>query len=117
VSRRGRLLRLGLAVGVCAVLGVLVMPTRLWFGQRTDIAQASAQLKGLKQENKDLRSRVRRLGSSTLIEHEAREGFGWVHVRDEAYTVTPAPPLSVSLPEVWPFDRLQKPLEDAAADS
>lgn len=115
MTRRGRFLRLGLAVAVIAVLGVLVMPGRLWFGQRTDIADASAQLRELKAENKELDQRVERLESPDIIEHEAREGFGYVHVGDEAYTVPPAPPMEVELPDVWPFDLLQEPLADAAA--
>ncbi|MFN8051068.1 MAG: hypothetical protein U0Q22_06510 [Acidimicrobiales bacterium] len=115
MTRRRRALRLGLMVGLFAVLAVLVMPGRLWFGQRDAIAQAEAQLTELRSEHRQLEERVTKLGSNALIEHEAREGFGWVHVRDELYTVTPAPPLQVKLPAVWPFDRLQEPLADAAA--
>ena len=63
-----------------------------------------------------MQERVDRLGSSPLIEREARAGFGWVHVGDELYTLTPAPPLEVDLPDVWPFDRLQRSLAAAAKD-
>jgi len=117
VTRRARLLRIALVFAVFVVLGVLVMPGRLWFGQRNDIAQAQDQLAELKREHRQLAAHVDQLGSKSLIEREARAGFGWVHVRDELYTVTPAPPLSVQLPDVWPFTELQKPLADAAADS
>ena len=117
MTRRSRLLRIAFVFAVFTVLGVLVMPGRLWFGQRRDIAQAQEQLGELKKEHRQLEAQVTELSSSTLIEHEARAGFGWVHVRDELYTVTPAPPLTVHLPDVWPFDELQEPLAEAAKDS
>jgi hypothetical protein len=115
VSRRARVLRIALVFAVFAVLGVLVMPGRLWFGQREAIAEAKSDLSDVRAEHRELSARVERLGSASLIEREAREGFGWVHVGDELYTLTPAPPLQVALPDVWPFDRLQEPLADAAA--
>jgi hypothetical protein len=106
-----------LFAAIFLVLGVLVMPGRLWFGQRNDIAQAQAQLTELKAENKKLTANVDRLGSKSLIEREAREGFGWVHIRDELYTVPPAPPMVVNLPDIWPFNELQAPLAESAARS
>jgi hypothetical protein len=117
MSRRSRFLRIALVFAVFTVLGVLVMPGRLWFGQRNDIAQAQDQLDALKVEHRKLSAQVDRLGSKSLIEHEARAGFGWVHIRDELYTVPPAPPLEVQLPDVWPFNELQEPLAEAAKDS
>ena len=117
MTRRSRLLRVALVVAVFLVLGVLVMPGRLWFGQRNDIAQAQEQLKELRSEHRQLSAHVDQLSSKSLIEHEAREGFGWVHVHDELYTVPPQPPMVVDLPDVWPFTALQKPLADAAARS
>lgn len=116
MTRRSRLWRIALVFAVVVVLGVLAMPGRLWFGQRSDIAQAQDQLTGLQRENRKLEAQVDRLGSKSLIEHEARESFGWVYPRDEVYTVPPAPPLVVDLPEIWPFTELQEPLADAAAD-
>jgi len=117
VTRRARVLRIALVFAIFVVLGVLVMPGRLWVGQRNDIAQAQEQLDELKAENRRLTVKVDRLGSAALIEHAARENFGWVHPRDEVYTIPPAPPLRVELPEVWPFGLLQEPLAEAAADS
>ena len=117
MTRRARLLRIALVIAVFVVLGVLVMPGRLWFGQRNDMAQAQEQLTALQREHRTLEAHVDQLSSKTLIEQEAREGFGWVYPRDEVYTVTPAPPLVVSLPDIWPFTELQKPLADAAADA
>lgn len=117
MTRRARLLRIALVFALFVVLGVLVMPGRLWFGQRNDIAQAQDQLSELQRENRQLEARVDKLSSKSLIEHEARESFGWVYPRDEVYNVTPAPPLVVNLPQVWPFTELQEPLAAAAADS
>ena len=117
MTRRARLLRIALVFALFVVVGVLVMPGRLWFGQRNDIAQAQDQLSELQRENRQLEARVDTLSSKSLIEHEARESFGWVYPRDEVYNVTPAPPLVVNLPAVWPFTELQQPLADAAADS
>ena len=99
-SRR-RFLRTALAVAVVAVLGVLVMPGRLWFGQREDIASAKAQLTELRADHAKLVSRVHTLSSPDRIEREARASFGWVHVGDEIYTVTPEPPSPVPTPLIW----------------
>ena len=117
MSRRSRLLRLALAFFAFVVLGVMVMPGRLWFGQRDAIAQAEAQLTELKADNGELARRVKLLGSDELIEREAHDGFGWVYPGDELYTITPPPPLSVELPDVWPFDLVEQSLVDAAADT
>jgi len=117
VTRRSRFLRVGLVVAVLVVLGVLVMPGRLWVGQRNDIAQAEDQLAELKRENRQLESKVAQLSDVSLIEREARAGFGWVHIGDELYTVPPAPPMEVHLPDIWPFSRLQEPLAKVAADA
>lgn len=117
MTRRGRTLRVALLVATLSVLGVLVMPGRLWFGQRNDIAEAQEQLATLREERRELRKRVNALKAPELIERQAKEGFGWVHVGDELYTVTPAPPLQVDLPDVWPFNRVQDALAEVAARS
>ena len=109
----------GLSTKIHAATEALGLPVRLLAspGQRNDIAQAQDQLSELQRENHQLEARVDTLSSKSLIEHEARESFGWVYPRDEVYNVTPAPPLVVNLPAVWPFTELQQPLADAAADS
>ena len=116
MTGRARFLRLALVGAVVAVVGVLVMPGRLWVGQRHDIAQAEDQLAVLRDEHRELSARVDRLSSSRLIEQEARESFGRVYPGDEVYTIPPAPPLTVDLPDVWPFRELEAPLAAAAAD-
>ena len=116
MTRRARFLRLALVGAVVAVVGVLVMPGRLWVGQRNDIAQAEAQLAVLRDEHRDLSARVDRLSSARLIEQEAREGFARVYPGDEVYTIPPAPPLTVDLPDFWPFRELEQPLADAATE-
>ena len=55
-------------------------------GSATTSPQAEAQLTELRAEHKALSARVTTLSSKSLIEHEARESFGWVHVGDELYT-------------------------------
>ena len=117
MSRFARTLRVGLVVATLGVLGVLVMPGRLWFGQRHDIAEAQEQLATLREEQTDLRKRVNALKAPELIERQAKVGFGMVFPGDEMYTVTPAPPLEVDLPDVWPFNRVQDALADVAADA
>ena len=116
MTRRARLLRVAFVIAVFMVLGVMVLPGRLWFGQRNDIAQAQEQLTALRREHRTLETQVATLSSKTLIEQEARASFGWVYPRDEVYNVPAAPPMVVNLPDVWPFRDLQQPLADAAAD-
>ena len=114
MSRRSLALRIFVGLCLMVVLGIIVLPGRLWFGQREAIAQAEAQLRELKTEHAALDKRVGQLNSQDLIERRAHEDFGLVYPGDELYTLTPAPAPIVNLPAVWPFNRLQKTLADAA---
>ncbi|MBP6728553.1 MAG: septum formation initiator family protein [Microthrixaceae bacterium] len=115
MSRRARLLRVGLVAAVALVVGVLVLPGRLWFGQRAELSRAEAQLSALDRSNDALDKRVDQLNSNAAIEREAREELGLVYPRDELYTLTTPPAPVVNLPKVWPFNRVQDALAKAAA--
>lgn len=114
MTRRARLLRTGVACLVALVAGVLVIPVGTWVDQRHDIDRAAAQLADLRRENSVLEANVARLRSQDSIEGRARRDFGLAFPGDETYAVAPPPAPSVTLPSVWPFDRLEEPLTRAA---
>lgn len=114
VARRGRLIRGAAALVVALTIGVLVVPVGTWFDTQANIADAQAQLTELRRENADIQSRVDDLSDRDNIERQAVVDFGMAHPGDEIYAITPSGPIDVDLPDVWPFNRLQAPLRDAA---
>ena len=113
---RGARVLLGLAViATVMVVGLGVLPTRTWFGQRQEIEQAEAQLHVLRTSNARLSAKIDHLSDKSSIERQAREQFGFVDVGEESYTIPPASTPTVNLPPVWPFDLLQDPVARAAA--
>lgn len=114
MSRRARLLRGVGALLVALTIGVLVVPIGTWFDTQDSIADAQAQLSELRRENAAIRKRVDDLSDRDNIERQAVVDFGMAHPGDEIYAVSPASPLQIELPDVWPFDRLEGPLRDAA---
>ncbi len=116
MTRRGRVVRAVLLVVVLLIIGAVMLPTGLWFDQRRDIDQANAQLKELQRSNAELEQKVARLGSSSAIEQQARVDFGYVKPGEESYNLTAPPAPLVHLPDVWPFNVLQAPLSQLAAD-
>lgn len=114
MTRRGRLLRTGVAALVALVAGVLVIPVGTWVDQRHDLDAAAAQLADLRRENEVLEADVAALRSQDSIEGRARRDFGLARPGDETYAIAPPPAPVVDLPAVWPFGPLEEPLIRAA---
>lgn len=113
-NRRRRLL-LGAVVSFAIMfVGVVVLPTRAWFGQQRDIAAAQAELRQVRRDNDKLERQVASLSDDSAIERQARRDLGLVRPGEESYTVTALPTPVVNLPDVWPFNLLQEPLAEAA---
>lgn len=109
--------RIVIAVVVSLVVifvGVVLLPTRAWFGQRTETSSAEAELRQLESSNAALSKKIKRLSQPNTVEQQARELYGFVYPGQESYTVPPRGASVVNLPDVWPFDRLAEPLQRAA---
>ena len=72
-----------------AFLAVAVFPTRLWLGQRRDLADTEHRVKVLEHTNAALQKRVDELGSDAAIERIAREQHNLVKPGEAAYAVLP----------------------------
>jgi cell division protein FtsB len=117
--RIGRLVGLvGGGVGLVAVLGVGVFPTRAFVDQRRDIAEAQQRLSALREQNAALEDRIEALSTPQEIERLAREQYNLVRPGEEAYSVLPAPLPPLELPTLWPFGPLAgaATAEDGDAD-
>ncbi len=97
-----------------AFVGVVVLPTRSWLAQSGDLAAAEAERDELVKANADLATKIDTLADPDTIEEQARELYGYVYPRQETYTVPPGDAPTIDLPDVWPFQQLQDPLERAA---
>jgi len=100
----------GLVVGVLFV-GVLlfgVFPTRQWFDQRRETADAEAELAAVRAERAEVAKEQERLQTPEEIERIAREDFGMVEPGEEAYNILPAPVDPIGLPEGWPFTGVER---------
>ncbi len=117
MNRRVRMIRGALVAALLLFAAVLAMPVRVWLSQQGDIDRATAQLAELEASNQRLEERVEELSSPRAVERQAREDFGWAFEGEETYTVPPAPPPLVDLPDVWPFDQLSDVLAEAAASA
>jgi len=106
---------LGIALSVLVLFGgTILLPARSWFGQRSQLASAEAQLRQLDAANSKLAARIEDLSRDDTVERQARELYGFVYPGQESYTVPPRGAPKISLPAVWPFDRLTDPLTRAA---
>ena len=81
---------LALVLAVLAVLFV-VFPTSAYLAQRRDLAETSARLELLVEQNRRLEERARLLQSDAEIERLAREQYNLVKEGEEAYAILPAP--------------------------
>jgi cell division protein FtsB len=115
MSRRTRLLLIGLVVVLGVLVASVVLPTTTWFGQRRALDQASAQLRQLESSNSRLAAKIDKQSDNSSVERQAREQFGFVMPGEESYIVPGSPPPVVNLPQVWPFNLLQDPIARAAA--
>ena len=86
---------LGPALVVLVLVGILfvaVLPTRTLLQQRRDTKAATAELNQLRERNRALEERAKRLRHPREIEQLAREQYGLVRPGEEPYVVLPAPP-------------------------
>src|SRR5262249_5313598 len=103
--RRRRIL---VALGTTAVvvlaglLLLLVLPTRAWLGQRSDIASAQQKLAVIEAENAKLEARLKALQTPEEIERVAREQYNLAGRGEQVYSVLPPPNLT-NLPSGWPY--------------
>ena len=74
---------------VVVFLAVAVFPTRLWLGQRQEIADAQHRVAVLDHTNAALKKRVQELDSDSAIERIAREQHNLVKPGEDAYAVLP----------------------------
>jgi cell division protein FtsB len=102
------------AIVAVVFVGVVVLPTRAWFAQRSDLGAAKAERNELEAGNAKLAEKIETLADPGTIEQQARELYGYVYPRQESYTVPPGGAPQIDLPKVWPFDQLQDPLQRAA---
>ncbi|MEY2399308.1 MAG: hypothetical protein QOJ00_2482 [Actinomycetota bacterium] len=77
------------SLAIIAVLAVTVFPTRLWLGQKHDLAAAEHKVQVLHQTNAALQQRVDELGTDSAIERIAREQHNLVKPGEEAFAVLP----------------------------
>lgn len=96
------------AVVVCGVLFLGLFPTRTYLDQRSATAEAEERLSALAERNAALARQVETLAGDDEIERLAREQYGLARPGEEVYQVLPAPEDPVSVPEAWPFRRLEQ---------
>jgi cell division protein FtsB len=99
-----------LTVVVGAVFGFGVVPTRSYLDRRQQVAAAEARLAQLEQANAQARDERDRLRTDAEVERLAREHYGLVKPGEEAYKIVPPAQPPADIPDVWPFERLNRRL-------
>jgi cell division protein FtsB len=119
VTRSGRALghvlrRLAAPVAILVVAGSVVslgvFPARTYLDQRQAIAAAQTQLDDLTNRNEALQREVEILDDDAEIERLARQEYGLARPGEEIYQVLPPPEDPLRVPDVWPFNRLDRQL-------
>jgi cell division protein FtsB len=98
-----------------AVFGFGIVPTRSYLDRREQVAAAEARLAELEQANAEARAQRDRLQTGAEVERLAREHYGLVKKGEEAYKIVPPPQSPADVPDVWPFERLNRRLGSAPA--
>jgi cell division protein FtsB len=93
------------------VLVVAVFPTRTYLAQRRTVAAANHQLAQLQSANASMRAEAKRLQTDAEIEQQARLHYDYARPNEEVYHVLPAPQKPLTVPHVWPFQKLQPRLD------
>jgi cell division protein FtsB len=99
-----------ITVVIAAIFGFGILPTRSYLDRRQQVAAAEERLARIEQANDEAQRRRERLLTDAEIERLAREGFGMVKEGEEAYKIVPTPEPPTEVPDVWPFERLNRPL-------
>jgi cell division protein FtsB len=89
-------------VAAAGLLLLLVLPTRAWLGQRSDIASAQQKLAVIETENAKLEARLKALLTPAEIERVAREQYNLAGHGEQVFSVLP-PPALTNLPSGWPY--------------
>jgi cell division protein FtsB len=95
---------------VAAVFGFGVVPARSYLDRRQQVATAEARLAELERSNAEAQARKDKLKTPEEIEKQAREHYGLVREGEEAYKIVPPPSAPADIPDVWPFERLNRRL-------
>lgn len=104
------------AVLVAVVLyGLLAVPGRRYWKQRTEVAERRVQLSEISEQNSKMETRIKRLDDPDEIQRIARRDYGLVSPGEESYTILPAATAGLNLPASWPFDRLSEPVRKIAS--
>jgi cell division protein FtsB len=99
-----------ITVVVAAVFGFGVVPTRSYLDRRQQVATAEERLAELERANAESREQRDRLKTDAEVEKLAREHYGLVKKGEEAYRIVPPPQAPAEVPDVWPFERLNRRL-------
>jgi cell division protein FtsB len=89
-------------VAAAGLLLLLVLPTRAWLGQRSDIASAQQKLALIETENAKLEAQLKALLTPAEIERVAREQYNLAGRGEQVFSVLP-PPALTNLPSGWPY--------------
>jgi len=89
-------------VAAAGLLLLLVLPTRAWLAQRSDIASAQQKLAVIETENAKLEARLKALLTPEEIERVAREQYNLAGHGEQVFSVLP-PPTLTNLPSGWPY--------------
>ena len=90
-------------VAAAGLLLLLVLPTRAWLAQRSDIASAQQKLAVIENENTKLEARLKALQTPEEIERVAREQYNLAGRGEQVFSVLP-PPALTNLPSGWPYN-------------
>lgn len=98
-SRRSRRTARGLGplfvvvvLAATVLAGLAVLPAKTWFSQRSNMADARAELARIEAETVRLEDQVRRLATDGEVELRARRDFDLVYPGEESYRIVPIEP-------------------------
>ncbi|WP_419923789.1 FtsB family cell division protein [Candidatus Poriferisocius sp.] len=106
IALRRSVIPLVLVLIVLVVLFYAVLPTRTYLDQRSETADARAELAALLEENDAFRFRLTALSQPEEVERLARSEYNLVYPGEEAYAILPPAPQPVEIPDLWPLNAL-----------
>lgn len=107
-ARRRALVGLAVLVLFVGVLLVAVFPTRTWWDQRSETAEAEAELAEVRAERERTAALIETLETPEEIARRAKEELGYVNPGEEAFAILPAPVDPIGLPDGWPFTGVER---------
>ena len=108
LARRRILVGLAGLVLLVGVLLVAVFPTRTWWDQRAETAEAERELAEVTAERERVQRLTETLKTPEEIARLARQELGYVNPGEEAFSVLPTPVEPIGLPEGWPFTGVER---------